>query len=78
MRIVERPYREADRRALLEAGMHPVLARIYAGRRIRTGAELKYEASALLPPALLGNVEQASRLLADMIGSGRRMLRRCM
>src|SRR6185503_4714034 len=54
--------------------MHPVLARIYAGRRIRTGAELKYEASALLPPALLGNVEQASRLLADMIGSGRRML----
>src|SRR6185503_4315306 len=45
MKIVERPYLEADRRALLEAGMHPVLARIYAGRRIRTSAELNYEAS---------------------------------
>jgi single-stranded-DNA-specific exonuclease len=74
VRIVERPYLEADRRTLLEAGMHPVLARIYAGRRIRTSAELKYEASALLPPTLLGNVEQAGRLLADAIQSGRRML----
>jgi single-stranded-DNA-specific exonuclease len=74
MKIVERPYLEADRRALLEAGMHPVLARIYAGRRIRTGAELKYEASALLPPQLLKNVEDAACLLADAIQSGRRML----
>jgi single-stranded-DNA-specific exonuclease len=74
MRIVERPYLEADRRALLEAGMHPVLARIYAGRRIRTPAELKYEASALLPPQLLKNAEDAARLLADAIRSGKRML----
>jgi hypothetical protein len=36
MKIIERTYSEADRRSLLEAGMHPVLARIYAGRRIRS------------------------------------------
>jgi len=74
MKIVERPYLEADRRALLEAGMHPVLARIYAGRRIRTSAELNYEASALLPPSLLKGVDEAAQLLADAIASGKRML----
>jgi single-stranded-DNA-specific exonuclease len=74
VRIVERTYAEADRRTLLEAGVHPVLARVYAGRRIRTSAELKYDASTLLPPALLKNVEEAARLLADAIQSGKRML----
>jgi single-stranded-DNA-specific exonuclease len=74
VRIVERPYAEADRRALMEAGVHPVLARVYAARRIRTSAELQYEASALLPPAQLKNVEQAGRLLADATQAGKRML----
>ena len=47
VKIVERPFAEADRRALVEAGVHPVLARIYAGRRIRSAAELDYDAAAL-------------------------------
>ena len=42
MKIVERPFAEADRRALLEAGMHPVLARLFAARRIRSAQELDY------------------------------------
>jgi len=74
VRIVERAFAEADRRALLEAGVHPVLARIYAGRRIRTGSELSYEASALLAPNLLKNIEPAACLLADAIAAGKRML----
>ena len=74
MKIVERPYAEADRRTLLEAGVHPVLARIYAGRRIRSAAELRYESSSLLPPALLRNIENAAALLADCIQSRKRML----
>jgi hypothetical protein len=41
VKIVERSYSEADRRALLEAGVHPVLARIYAARRIRSALELR-------------------------------------
>jgi single-stranded-DNA-specific exonuclease len=74
MRIIERPYAEADRRALLEAGVHPVLARIYAGRRIRTPSELKYEASGLLAPGFLKSIDSAATLLADAIESGKRML----
>jgi single-stranded-DNA-specific exonuclease len=74
VKIVERPYAEADRRALIEAGVHPVLARIYAARRIRTGTELAYEASGLHAPKLLKNVEHAASLLADSIAAGKRML----
>jgi hypothetical protein len=36
MKIVERRFAEADRRALLESGMHPLLAKLFAARRIRT------------------------------------------
>jgi single-stranded-DNA-specific exonuclease len=48
MRIVERSYAEADRRALERAGIHPVLARVFAARRIRSADELDYDASRLL------------------------------
>ena len=74
MRIVARPYAESDRHALVEAGVHPLLARIYAARRIRTSAELRYEASGLLPPSLLKGIDDAAQLLADAIQSGKRLL----
>src|SRR5947208_5567974 len=74
MRIVERTFAEADRRALLEAGVHPVLARIYAGRRIRSADELKYEAAGLLAPQFLKSIVEAAKLLADAIAAGKRML----
>jgi single-stranded-DNA-specific exonuclease len=74
MRIVERPYVEASRRALLEAGMHPVLARVYAGRNIRSTAELDYQLGALLPPASLKAIDAAATLLADAIGQSKRLL----
>ena len=74
MRIVARTFAEADRYALVEAGVHPLLARIYAARRIRTSAELRYEASALLPPSLLKGIDDAAQLLADAIQSGKRLL----
>jgi single-stranded-DNA-specific exonuclease len=74
VRIVARPYAESDRYALVEAGVHPLLARIYAARRIRSSAELKYEAAGLLPPELLKNAAEAACLLADAIQSGKRLL----
>jgi single-stranded-DNA-specific exonuclease len=73
MKIVERPYRENDRRALLDAGMHPLLAKIYAGRSIRSAAELAYTPAGLLPPTLKG-MDQAAALLADAIQAGKRLL----
>jgi single-stranded-DNA-specific exonuclease len=74
VRIVQRAFAEADHRALVEAGVHPLLARIYAARRIRSSAELRYEVSGLLPPSLLKGIEDAARLLADVIQSGKRLL----
>jgi single-stranded-DNA-specific exonuclease len=74
MKIVERPYVEASRRALLDAGMHPVLARVYAGRNIRSPAELDYPLAGLLAPSLLKGIDAAATLLADAIGESRRLL----
>lgn len=74
MKIVERPYVEASRRALLDAGMHPVLARVYAGRNIHSPAELEYQLGALLPPHLLKGIDAAATLLADAIAQSKRLL----
>jgi single-stranded-DNA-specific exonuclease len=74
MKIVERTFAEADRRALLGAGVHPVLAKVYAGRRIHSAAELKYEPAGLLAPALLKGAEAAAALLADAIAADQRLL----
>ena len=57
MKIVERAYVESDRRALLDAGLHPVLARVYAGRRIRTASELSYGLDGLISPQALKGVD---------------------
>jgi single-stranded-DNA-specific exonuclease len=74
MKIVERPYNEADRRALLDGGMHPVLARVYAGRRIRSATELSYDLDGLIPPGALKGIDSAAALLADAIRDGKRLL----
>ena len=74
MKIVERPFLEGDRRALLEAGVHPVLARVYAGRRIRSAGELAYAPGALLAPRFMKSIHQAAALLADAIEARKRML----
>ena len=69
MKIVERPYVEASRRALLDAGMHPVLARVYAGRHIRSAAELDYSLGGLLVPDSLKGIGDAAALLADSVSA---------
>ena len=74
MKIVERPFAEADRRALLEAGMHPLLARLYAARRIHSADELDYGPARLLAPGLMKSIEAAAVLLADAIAAGKRMM----
>ena len=74
MKIIERSFAEHDRRSLLEAGVHPVLARIYAGRRIRSAGELRYEPGGLVAPQFMKSIDQAAKLLADAIEAGKRML----
>ena len=74
MRIVERSYDEADRQALLRAGVHPVLARVYAGRRVHSADELSEDTTKLFAPEMLANVGRAATLLADSIAAKRRIL----
>ena len=74
MNIVTRPYAEADRLRLQDAGVHPLLARLYAARRIASAAELEMDFSRLLPPATLANAERAARLLADAIAAQKKLL----
>ena len=74
MKIVERAYVETSRRALLDAGLHPVLARVYAGRNIRSAAELQYGLDGLIAPLSLKGIDNAAALLADAIQQGKRLL----
>ena len=55
--------------ALEQAGIHPLLARLYAARGVRSKEELDEELQRLLPPtSLLGSAEAAT-LLADAIAA---------
>jgi single-stranded-DNA-specific exonuclease len=74
MKIVERKFSDADRRSLLDAGVHPVLARVFAGRRIRSAGELAYDPAGFIAPGLMKSIQEAARLLADAIAARKRML----
>jgi len=74
LKLVVRPYAEADRQALLQAGVHPVLARVYAARRIHSAGELAESPARLLPPAQLARAAEAAGLLADAIEAGKKLL----
>ncbi|MCD6042741.1 MAG: recJ, partial [Burkholderiales bacterium] len=72
--IVERRFSDAYRKNLVSEGIHPLLARLYAARSIRSAAELRYEPGGLLSPRSMRSIEAAARLLADAIEAGKRLL----
>lgn len=74
MKIVTRRYAEADRDRLLASGVHPLLARLFAARHIRSKDELEQDFSRLIPPAELTNADRAARLLADAIAQRKKLL----
>ena len=51
--------------ALEQAGVHPLLARLYAGRGVGDAKELDTSLSQLLPPVSMKGMADAARLLAD-------------
>lgn len=59
---------------LIDAGTHPLLARIYAARGVSGRDELEYSLKAMLPPAALRGADEAAQLLADAIEAGARMV----
>ncbi|WP_287965878.1 single-stranded-DNA-specific exonuclease RecJ, partial [Diaphorobacter sp.] len=74
MKIVARDIPPRVVWALEQAGVHPLLARLYAARGIRAKEELDDALARLLPPDTLMGVRQAAALLADAISQDRRLL----
>lgn len=72
--IVIRDYSPDAARALADAGLHPILARIYAARGVGRPEEIEAEFAGLLPFQQLASAEAMARLLADAIEAGRRLL----
>lgn len=57
--------------ALQQAGVHPLLAQLYAARGVKTPDELDEGLARLLSPATLLGAQEAAVLLADAIAAGK-------
>ena len=59
--------------ALEQTGVHPLLARLYAGRGVQDPQELDNQLKHLLPPNGMKGMDQAAQLLADAIAQQERI-----
>ncbi len=73
-KIVERAYSQADTDRLIAAGIHPVLARVYAARGISSPAQLDNKLDQLLAFSEMKNANAAAVLLADAIAAQRKLM----
>ncbi|QIL44604.1 single-stranded-DNA-specific exonuclease RecJ [Acidovorax sp. HDW3] len=73
MKIIARDIPPRSAWALEQSGLHPLLARLYAARGVRSSDELDAALARLLPPAGLQGVQAAARLLADAIAQQQRI-----
>ncbi len=73
MKIIVRDIPPRSAWALEQSGLHPLLARLYAARGVRSSDELDAALARLLPPAGLQGVQAAARLLADAIATQQRI-----
>jgi single-stranded-DNA-specific exonuclease len=72
--IVKRKVPVAAAHALAGAGLHPLLARLFAARGVQAPRDLDCDLASLIPPGELKNADAAAALLADHIAAGRRLL----
>lgn len=73
MKILTREVPPRAAWALEQAGVHPLLARLYAARGVLAKEELDNGLGLLLPPPTMKGVAEAACLLADAIAAGRRL-----
>ncbi len=73
MKIIARDIPPRAAWALEQAGIHPLLARLFAARGVVHKDELDDALARLLPPAGLHGVQQAAVLLADAIAQQQRL-----
>ena len=74
MKIVARDIPPRAAWALEQAGVHPLLARLYAARGITGQHELDDALARLLPPHTLRGAREAAALLADAIAQDKRLV----
>ena len=70
MRFIFRDPSPRSVHRLQSAGVHPLLARLLAGRGVSEPEQAQPQMSALLSPALLLHADAAARALADAIAAG--------
>ncbi len=73
MNIVPRDIPPRSVWALEQAGIHPLLARLYAARGVTGTDELDDALSKLLPPSTMLGLDRAAVLLADAMDQGKRL-----
>lgn len=72
--ITQRPYSPDVATHLADAGLPPLLARLYAARGISEAGELDTNLTKLIPFEALGRVTEMAGLLADAIAARKRLL----
>jgi single-stranded-DNA-specific exonuclease len=73
MKLLTRDVPPRSAWTLEQSGIHPLLARLYAARGVRTSEELDDALARLLPPSGLLGAHEAARLLADAIAADRHL-----
>jgi single-stranded-DNA-specific exonuclease len=73
MKIVSRDIPPRSVWALEQAGIHPLLARLYAGRGVTGPDQLDDALGKLLPPSSMKGLSEAAVLLADAIAADKRL-----
>ncbi|MBE0626478.1 MAG: single-stranded-DNA-specific exonuclease RecJ [Burkholderiales bacterium] len=72
--IVTRPIPQRARDMLVQQGLHPVLAQLYAARGVLDKSEVQSGFSGLIAPERLQHADRAAALLADAIQMRQRLL----
>lgn len=73
MKIIVREAPPRSVWALEQAGVHPLLAQLYAARGVRNADELDDGLARLLPPAAMKGAQEAATLLADAIAAHKKI-----
>jgi len=73
MKIIPRDIPPRSVYALEQAGIHPLLARLYAARGVTGTDEIDDSLAKLLPPTGLMGIDAAATLLANAIAQGKRL-----
>lgn len=73
MKIIVREAPPRSVWALEQAGVHPLLAQLYAARGVRTADELDDGLARLLPPSAMKGTQEAAVLLANAIAANKKI-----